>query len=63
MFVVNFNEKVTLGLPDAIPFTNRPEELGARDLPTHLPPARRRFTTRSSRRGSDCRRAARTRKC
>jgi len=27
MFVVNFNEKVTLGLPDAIPFTNRAEEL------------------------------------
>lgn len=27
MFVVNFNEKVTLGLPDAIRFTNRSEEL------------------------------------
>lgn len=27
MFVVNFNEHVTLGLPDAMPFTNRPEEL------------------------------------
>jgi len=27
MFVVNFNEKVTLGLPAAIPFTNRPEDL------------------------------------
>lgn len=27
MFVVNFNEKVTLGLPEAIRFTNRPEEL------------------------------------
>ena len=28
MFVVNFNEKVTLGLPDDIPLTNRPEDLG-----------------------------------
>jgi Ca-activated chloride channel family protein len=27
MFVVNFNEKVTLGLPPAIPLTNRPDEL------------------------------------
>jgi Ca-activated chloride channel family protein len=27
MFVVNFNERVTLGLPAAIRFTNRPEEL------------------------------------
>ena len=27
MFVVNFNEKVTLGLPAAMPFTDRPEEL------------------------------------
>jgi Ca-activated chloride channel homolog len=27
MFVVNFNEKVTLGLPAAIPFTNRLDEL------------------------------------
>jgi VWFA-related protein len=27
MFVVNFNEKVTLGLPDSLPFTNRPEDL------------------------------------
>jgi VWFA-related protein len=27
MFVVNFNEKVTLGLPDAIPLSNHPEEL------------------------------------
>ena len=27
MFVVNFNEKVSLGLPDAIPFTDRPDEL------------------------------------
>jgi len=27
MFVVNFNEKVTLGLPRAIRFTNRPEQL------------------------------------
>ena len=27
MFVVNFNEKVSLGLPAAIPFTNRSEEL------------------------------------
>ncbi len=27
MFVVNFNENVTLGLPAAIPFTNRAEEL------------------------------------
>jgi Ca-activated chloride channel family protein len=27
MFVVNFNEKVTLGLPPAIPFTNRTEDL------------------------------------
>jgi len=27
MFVVNFNEKVTLGLPKNLPFTNRPELL------------------------------------
>lgn len=27
MFVVNFNESVSLGLPDAIPFTNRSSEL------------------------------------
>jgi len=27
MFVVNFNEKVTLGLPPAIPFSNRVDEL------------------------------------
>ena len=27
MFVVNFNEKVTLGLPAGIQFTNRPDEL------------------------------------
>src|SRR5205085_8494909 len=27
MFVVNFNEKVTMGLPDALAFTNRSEEL------------------------------------
>jgi Ca-activated chloride channel homolog len=27
MFVVNFNEKVTLGLPAAVEFTNRPEDL------------------------------------
>ncbi|WP_321475066.1 VWA domain-containing protein [uncultured Paludibaculum sp.] len=27
MFVVNFNEKVSLGLPPTIPFTNRPDEL------------------------------------
>ena len=32
MFVVNFNEKVTLGLPAAMPFTNRPDELAARDF-------------------------------
>jgi VWFA-related protein len=29
IFVVNFNEKVTLGLPGAIRFTDRPEELVA----------------------------------
>jgi Ca-activated chloride channel family protein len=29
MFVVNFNEKVTLGLPDALPLTNRPEDLAS----------------------------------
>jgi Ca-activated chloride channel homolog len=29
MFVVNFNEKVTLGLPVAMRFTNRPEDLEA----------------------------------
>ena len=28
IFVVNFNEKATLGLPSAIPFTDRPDELG-----------------------------------
>src|SRR5207237_9758488 len=27
MFVVNFNENVTLGLPGEIPFTNRPDDL------------------------------------
>jgi VWFA-related protein len=27
MFVVNFNEKVSLGLPDFLPLTNRPEDL------------------------------------
>ena len=27
MFVVNFNERVTLGLPGALRFTNRPDEL------------------------------------
>jgi Ca-activated chloride channel family protein len=27
LFVVNFNEKVTLGLPDSVSFTNRAEEL------------------------------------
>jgi len=27
MFVVNFNEKVTFGLPEAVRFTNRPDEL------------------------------------
>ncbi len=27
MFVVNFNEKVTLGLPDTIQFTDRPDQL------------------------------------
>jgi len=29
MFVVNFNEKVALGLPDNLPFSNRPEDLGS----------------------------------
>ncbi len=29
MFVVNFNERVTLGLPAALRFTNRPDELAA----------------------------------
>jgi VWFA-related protein len=28
MFVVNFNEKVSLGLPDYLPLSNRPEDLG-----------------------------------
>lgn len=27
MFIVNFNEKVTFGLPESIQFTNRPDEL------------------------------------
>ena len=27
MFVVNFNERVTLGLPEATPFTDRPEDM------------------------------------
>jgi VWFA-related protein len=27
MFVINFNEKVTEGLPAGVPFTNRPDEL------------------------------------
>lgn len=34
MFVVNFNEKVTLGLPGARPFTDRPDELEAAILKT-----------------------------
>jgi Ca-activated chloride channel family protein len=29
MFVVNFNEKVTVGLPDNLPFSNRSEDLGS----------------------------------
>jgi VWFA-related protein len=29
MFVVNFNEKVTLGLPDNLPLANRPEDLAS----------------------------------
>ena len=29
MFVVNFNEKVALGLPDNLPFSNRPEDLAS----------------------------------
>jgi Ca-activated chloride channel homolog len=29
MFVVNFNEKVTIGLPDNLPFSNRSEDLGS----------------------------------
>jgi VWFA-related protein len=29
MFVVNFNEKVSLGLPDNLPFSNRIEDLGS----------------------------------
>ena len=29
MFVVNFNEKVTLGLPASLPLTNRPEDLAS----------------------------------
>ena len=29
MFVVNFNEKVSLGLPANLPFSNRPEDLGS----------------------------------
>jgi Ca-activated chloride channel family protein len=29
MFVVNFNERVTLGLPPTIPFTNRPDQMEA----------------------------------
>jgi VWFA-related protein len=29
MFVVNFNEKVSLGLPDNLPLSNRPEDLGS----------------------------------
>jgi Ca-activated chloride channel homolog len=29
MFVVNFNENVTLGLPDALPFSNRPDEMAS----------------------------------
>lgn len=34
MFVVNFNEKVTLGLPRAIRFSNRPDELESAILKT-----------------------------
>jgi Ca-activated chloride channel homolog len=37
MFVVNFNEKVTLGLPAAIPFSDRPNELA--DAISHMPAA------------------------
>ena len=36
MFVVNFNEKVTLGLPATIPFTDRPTNSHARS-PTRRP--------------------------
>ncbi len=35
MFVVNFNERVTLGLPAALRFTNRPDELAAAISGTH----------------------------
>ena len=34
MFVVNFNEKVSLGLPAAMPFSDRPDELEARHRET-----------------------------
>ena len=36
MFVVNFNEKVTLGLPAATAFTNRPDELERAILATRV---------------------------
>ena len=36
MFVVNFNEKVTLGLPDDLPFTNRPEGSRERGRQQHV---------------------------
>ena len=29
MFVINFNERVSLGLPGNLPFSNRPEDLGS----------------------------------
>jgi Ca-activated chloride channel homolog len=48
MFVVNFNEKVSLGLPGAVRFTNSTAELETRS--TRPPEARPLFTTRSPRR-------------
>ena len=62
MFVVNFNEKVSLGLPARSDSPIAPPNSKTRSRP-RLPEARRLFTTRSPRRWRNCRQAAGTRKC
>ena len=62
MFVVNFNEKVALGLPPGVPFTNRPTNWRA-PSPTRRPPGRPRSTTQWRAPRCDCRPAAGKRKC
>ena len=50
MFVVNFNENVSLGLPSTLRFTNSTADTRIRDHGRRLSEARRLFTTRSPRR-------------